>query len=76
MVDLHTTLKKIVQHLRSGRLGSEAQVRQSAVVPVLRQLGWDDADPEEVSPEFPVKNKKVDYALVVNGVPNVFVEVK
>lgn len=76
MVELHTTLKKIVQHLRSGRLGSEAQVRQSAVVPVLRQLGWDDADPEEVSPEFPVKNKKVDYALVVSGVPNVFVEVK
>lgn len=42
----------------------------------MRQLGWDDADPQEVSPEFPVGNKKVDFALLVNGVPNVFVEVK
>lgn len=66
----------IVKNLKARRLVREAQVCQGAVLPALRSVGWDDSNPTEVHPEFPVKSRKVDYALCANGSPKVFIEVK
>ena len=76
MNSTQATVHDIVKHLKARRLVSEAQVCQGAVLPALRSVGWDDSNPAEVHPEYPVKSRKVDYALCVNGSPLVFVEVK
>lgn len=73
---LEQTLRKVIGHLNSGSLHSEAAVKASVVLPVLRKLGWDDTDPNEVKPEFPVDGKFVDYALIGDGKPLVFIEAK
>lgn len=73
---LEQTLRKVIGYLNSGSLHSEAAVKASVVLPVLRKLGWDDTDPNEVKPEFPVDGKFVDYALIGDGKPLVFIEAK
>ena len=57
---------------------SEAQVKQSVVLPILRALGWNTEDSKgEVCPEYGVgKGKKVDYALMRYDQPQVFIEAK
>ena len=54
--------------LRSGQLANEAQVKQAVILPILRELGWDDTNPLEFIPEYPVDRQdsrgSVDYALV------------
>ncbi len=62
----------------------EQAAKQALVVPLLQLLGYDVFDPREVVPEyrsdFAIKKQgqfeKVDYALVVNGAPAVFIECK
>ncbi len=56
-------LKKAVEHILSDRLDNEAQVKQAVILPILRALDWDDANPAEFVPEFPVDSGRVDYAL-------------
>ena len=57
-------------------LGVEEATKQGAVLPILRQLGWDCFKLEEVSPEFNVGNGRVDYCLLINQKKRVFLEVK
>ena len=73
---LESSLQSAVAHLSSDALQNEAQVRQSIILPILRSLGWDDSNPSEVYPEYPVDNRFVDYALTVKGKPIVFIEAK
>jgi predicted type IV restriction endonuclease len=76
-VDLATTIDRIKQAVAGRRPQSEAQVRQSAVLPILRGLGWDDLDPERVTPEFELGGRRVDFALsALPGQPSLFIEVK
>ncbi len=70
-------LKKAVEHILSDRLDNEAQVKQAVILPILRALDWDDANPAEFVPEFPVDSGRVDYALLRDGGdPLVFIEAK
>lgn len=76
-MNLESTLKDVVKRIRSGLLQNEAQVKQSVIVPILRGLGWDDANPAEFVPEFSIGSGRVDYALRgANDQPLVFVEAK
>ena len=75
-MDIEHTLKTVIKHLRSGHLNNEAQVKQSAILPVLRALGWDDTDPEAFKPEYSVGHGLVDYALLHLGKPHIFIEAK
>ncbi len=75
-MDIESTLKTVVKHLRSGHLNNEAQVKQSAILPILRALGWDDTDPEAFKPEYSVGRGLVDYALLHLGKPQIFIEAK
>ncbi len=55
---------------------SEWLTRYVLVDPVLRALGWDTEDPEQLIPEFSTGANRFDYALLKNGRPYIVVEVK
>ena len=53
----------IGQRLRTRAYANEAAVREGIVIPVLRELGWDPADPDQVRPEHSNEAGRADYAL-------------
>ena len=75
-MSLEQTLRTVIGRLNSGSLDNEAQVKSAVVLPVLRELGWDDADPDAFKPEYAVDRRFVDYALLDHGKPLVFIEAK
>ncbi|HYE97116.1 MAG TPA: hypothetical protein VD962_12985, partial [Rubricoccaceae bacterium] len=62
--------------LRDGRLANELSVSTGVVLPLLHELGWDTYDPSTVAPEYRVGGRRVDFALLSHGRPQVFIEVK
>ena len=54
----------------------EAATKQCVILPILRALGWDVDNPEEVTPEYTVENKRVDYSLRLRNENKIFLEVK
>ena len=76
-MNLEQVLELVIERIRSSSLENEAQVKQAVIVPILRALDWDDADPAEFVPEYSVDSGRVDYALLgQKGAPLVFVEAK
>ena len=70
-------LRDIEARLESRSYSNEAAVREGIVVPILRALGWNTFDPDEVRPEYPNPAGRVDYALLHRGGrPAVLIEVK
>ena len=58
---------------------NESTARTAIVLPMLRALGWNTADPDEVYMEYEVaKHLKgyADIALLVQGAPLIFIETK
>lgn len=55
---------------------SEADVKQGVVLRTLDGLNWSIYDLREVRPEYSVAKRRVDYALLIDNAPQVFVEVK
>ncbi|MCY3595659.1 MAG: type I restriction endonuclease, partial [Bacteroidetes bacterium] len=60
---------------------SEAKTEAFFVRPFLRSLGYESSNPELVDPQYladphDIKTGKVDYALLRNGEPIIFVEAK
>lgn len=54
----------------------EAATKAAVVVRLLSLLGWDIFDVDEVTPEYSVAGRRVDYSLRIGNVNKVFVEVK
>lgn len=56
----------------------EQDTKGVLIEPVLRALGWDTADYEDVRREYKYrsKDKPVDYALMIDGKPALFLEAK
>ena len=82
-MNLEQALRNGLDKIRSGQLTNEAQVKQAVILPILRELGWDDADPSEFVPEYAVGTESgrgsVDYALcrtLPSQLPLIFVETK
>jgi len=48
-------------------LYSETETKQFIVLPLLRQLNWDDTDRAQVRPEYAVQSRRLDYALTGQG---------
>ncbi len=69
-------LARIKEQSAKSRSFNEDQTKLAFVLPILRRLGWDTEDVDEVHPEFSVEHRRVDYALVLNGRPAVFIEAK
>ncbi len=77
-MDLKKGLKTICHHLEKRDYLNETAVRENIVRPVLGWLGWPVIDPTTIVPEYPLENRKVDYALFTQGHrnPRVLIEVK
>lgn len=72
-------LKSFIETLRTNpRLNAfdEAATKQAIILPLLHQLGWDTYNIDEVTPEFIVENRRVDYSLRLNNTNEVFLEIK
>ena len=54
----------------------EAATKQAIVLRLLSILNWNTFNIDEVTPEYSVGGRKVDYSLRVEGVNKVFIEVK
>ena len=55
----------------------EERTRYALIDPLLRELGWDTADPDLVSPEYKTEDGRPDYALLgSDGKPIMMVEAK
>lgn len=80
MPTLAETLESVRQKIQ--RIGSksinEENTRASLIDPVLRALGWDTEDMEDVQREYKVKprDKPVDYALLTLRNVRLFIEAK
>lgn len=79
MVDeVRREIERIRGYISTGRLTQfdEANTKATAVEPVLRELGWDVVDPDEVRREYSVGSRSVDYALFCGDTLKVFIEAK
>ena len=54
----------------------EAATKQAIILPLLQLLGWNTSNIDEVTPEFSVEKKRVDYSLRLSNTNEVFLEVK
>ncbi len=66
---------RIKQH-RQIYQTNEMAVREQLINPVLRALGWDTEDPEQVVPHVRLDEGVPDYALMANSTPMLFLEAK
>ena len=55
---------------------NEDETKQGLILSVLNGLGWNVFDTNEVTPEFGLEGKRVDYCLSIKNKPKVFIEVK
>ena len=65
MNDLRNTIAHILEHKQHLADANEATMQQYVVLPILRALGWDDANltSMEILPEYQVESRRADYAL-------------
>jgi hypothetical protein len=79
MNNLNEALAPIVEKIKKFRSlyeQNEMAVRDQIVIPILRNLGWDPENPEEVQPNVSTEEGVPDYSLIKNGKKILFVEVK
>ena len=76
MSDLISTVVDIREKLSRALFANEAQVSNGVVMRLLRELGWDVHDPEQVVAEFSIGSRRVDYALVRERLVMILIEVK
>jgi hypothetical protein len=69
-------LKTFLETLESNTNFDEAATKQAIILPLLHMLGWNTYNIDEVTPEFSVENRKVDYSLRLNNTNEFFLEVK
>lgn len=56
-------VKSIQSEIKAGKYTNEAQVSRGIVMRLLDSLGWPVYDMSIVFPEYPLENRRVDYAL-------------
>lgn len=70
-------IEAVRKNLAKGAYQNEAAISVGVVLPVLRLLGWDIADPIQIVPEFTIDGGRVDFALFAEAQqPSVLIEVK
>ncbi|MCY3825696.1 MAG: hypothetical protein OXG62_17695 [Nitrospinae bacterium] len=74
-MSLEEVLRKAIERINSDSLNSVEQVKLSVILPILRELDWDDTDPDEF---LPMGGKgQIDYTLLREwGMPLIFIKVK
>lgn len=82
-MDFKDEIKRLGEQFinRKDKVTTEEGTKTSFVLPFIRVLGYDDADPSEVIPEYTTdigmkKGEKVDYAILSNEKPIIIIECK
>lgn len=75
MKDLSDLISNLQKDKRLYTYG-EASTKQAVILPILNILGWDTHNIDEITPEYSLRGKKVDYCLRHNGSNKIFLEVK
>jgi hypothetical protein len=73
------TLESIRQRIKDHRAlyeQNEAAVSMQIITPILKALGWNVEDPNEVQPNVSTEEGRPDYTLIHDGKKRLFVEVK
>ncbi|MFN3821574.1 MAG: type I restriction endonuclease, partial [bacterium] len=79
MNNLEEVVASVVEKVRKYRQfyeENEQAVRDQIVTPILRSLGWDPENPEEVRPNISTEEGRPDFALLKNGKVVLFLETK
>jgi predicted type IV restriction endonuclease len=80
IAELVENLKKKINTYRGKFAENEMLVRYAVVDPLLRALGWELDNPEQVIPEYKTERGRADYALFIKEKnplrPVAFIEVK
>ena len=76
LLKLVETLRERIQQHSAALRQSEMLTRYVLVDPLLRELGWDTENPDQVRPEYRVGSGFADYALLSGGKPIIVVEAK
>ena len=69
-------LRQRASEYREYIQGHETRTRMVLVDPLLRELGWNPENPDEVQVEFKMKAGKPDYVLIKDGKPIAIIEAK
>jgi predicted type IV restriction endonuclease len=67
--------------IKKGKVATEQATKMALVEPLLKVLGYDISDPDEVIPEYSPemwdkKEEKVDYLIAIDKDPKIIIEVK
>jgi len=79
MSNLNQTLQVILEKIKNYRFlyeQNEMAVRDQIVNPILKELGWNPENPEEVLPNLSTEEGIPDYSLIKDGKKILFVEAK
>lgn len=72
---IETVLERLKKH-RSLYEKSEESVRYQIINPILRGIGWDPENPEEIQPNITSEEGIPDYSLLKDGKKVLFIEAK
>lgn len=82
-MDITDTIKPFTERLEKikGSIQTEEATKTSMIMPLFSMLGYDVFNPLEFVPEYTAdvgmkKKEKVDYAIMVDGKPLIFIECK
>ncbi len=76
MNELREAVEAAKDSLARGKVVSEQALVFAVIVPLLKALGWDSQNIEEMWPEYSAGSGRVDWALCDKGEPRLFLEVK
>lgn len=76
-------LKQLAERISAlkGNISTEEATKMSMIIPFFQLLGYDVFNPSEFCPEYTAdvgvkKGEKVDYAILINGNPEILIECK
>lgn len=79
MIDLKETIEMVTERMKKHRSlyeQNEMAVRSQIIAPILRCLGWNTENPEEVQPNVFTEEGVPDYSLLKSDKKVLFIEVK
>lgn len=79
MVDnVKREIERVRGYISDGRLAAcdETNTKATAIEPILRELGWNMADLDEVKREYPIRGRSIDFLLFCDDAAKVIVEAK
>ena len=73
-MDLYKILITVISRLNSYKLEDFDRIKQAVIIPILRNLNWDDTNPEVCWPNYRINDSIYDYALLHSGYPCVLIK--